>query len=854
MKAQLTLTALLVFIMRCALALPQQPPSLVSVDIQSLPIDKAVSAWAEQTGYQVLIATECVDDGRTSPSVRGTYTPEKALRLLLASTDLAYRFVNSRTVAIQSSTKSDAPAAQRTKAEPKALQVAETAAGGNATSEAIQPGIDTAPSAPSERPKDTAGALPQVIVAAQKRNERLQDVPVPVTVLASDILAQTDQVRIQDYYSTVPGLNVTPRSQSQQVLTIRGVTTGPGNPTVGVVIDGLPFGSSSNLGGGSVVPDIDPADLARVEVLRGPQGTLYGVSSIGGLLDFVTTDPSTEALTGRLQAGLGGVHNGDGTGYNARGSVNVPLSESFAVRASAFSRIDPGYIDNTVSGDDGVNRARVFGGRVSSLWRPLENVSLKLSALYQDSKGDGSSVVVLQPGKPDLSQNYIPGLGAYDRRVQVYNATLTAKLGRADLTSITGYNINEFSDSSDFTAAFGALSQRQFGTRGTGVFFDNKTDKFTEELRLNMPFGQRFEWLVGAYYTHEKSPYTQHIVALNSTSGLRVGDWGVLSFPSTYEEYAGFTDLTVRFTDRFDIQFGGRESHISQGTQETDSGPYATVLLLSPSPKIGPRAEASENAFTYLVTPRFRISPNVMAYARLASGYRAGGTNVAPGDPPQYDPDKTRNYELGLKADSPGGRLSIATAVYYIDWKDLQLALIDPTTLQGYTGNASRAKSQGLEIEAQARPFRRFTISGWVAWSDAVLKERLPASSSVYGASGARLPLSSRFSGYMSVNQGFSLFAAATGFAEAAVSYIGDRKGLFTRSVLGVPQPRQDYPAYAKVDLRTGATYGSWTVNLYANNLTDRRGIIGGGIADINPVSFEYIEPRTIGMSLVRIF
>src|SRR6202012_4446346 len=177
-----------------------------------------------------------------------------------------------------------------------------------------------------------------------------QDVPVPVTAIRADKLISDNQVRLQDYFTSVPGLSYAPNNQNQYV-TIRGITTGGfSNPTVGVVIDDVPFGASNALGGGQVIPDFDPGDLARVEVLRGPQGTLYGASSMGGLLKFVTVDPSTDGVSGRVEAGVSDVSHGAELGYNVRGSINVPLSDTFAMRASAFTREDPGYVDNPVLG------------------------------------------------------------------------------------------------------------------------------------------------------------------------------------------------------------------------------------------------------------------------------------------------------------------------------------------------------------------------------------------------------------------------------------------------------------------------------------------------------------------------
>jgi outer membrane receptor protein involved in Fe transport len=157
--------------------------------------------------------------------------------------------------------------------------------------------------------------LEEIVVTAQKRTERLQDVPVPVTVLKGETLVDTGKTRLESYYTTVPGLSMASSGGGDANLTIRGISTGANtNPTVGIVLDDVPFGSTSTLATATFAPDIDPSDLARIEVLRGPQGTLYGASSIGGLLKFVTVDPSTERLSGRVQADTSRVYNGAAAG------------------------------------------------------------------------------------------------------------------------------------------------------------------------------------------------------------------------------------------------------------------------------------------------------------------------------------------------------------------------------------------------------------------------------------------------------------------------------------------------------------------------------------------------------------
>jgi len=239
--------------------------------------------------------------------------------------------------------------------------------------------------------------LQEIVVTAQKRIERLQDVPVPVTALDAETLAQRNQNRLQDYFAAVPGLSLNAGSfggGGQQNLSIRGLATGSfSNPTVGIAIDDVPFGASNQVAwGAALIPDLDPGDLDRIEVLRGPQGTLYGASSIGGLIKFVTRDPSVDGPSGRAQVLVNGVQHGE-LGYSARGSANVPISDVLAVRASGFTRRDPGYIANVSTGQHDVNRADVYGGRLSVLWKPSAAVSLKVAALLQNTEGDGNPAV-----------------------------------------------------------------------------------------------------------------------------------------------------------------------------------------------------------------------------------------------------------------------------------------------------------------------------------------------------------------------------------------------------------------------------------------------------------------------------
>jgi len=829
----------------------------VTVDISSEPLAAALIDFSKQTGIQVITPGSSVK-GLSTHGVHGEMPASSALRRLLEGTSLGFHSLGPNTIGIdRAAAKPIAGGLSATGANSPAA-VAQVPAPGDVHAPSVmnEPGIDYS--------KGSQPALDEVIVTAQKREERLQDVPVPVSVVKADSLVENNQLRIQDFYTSVPGLSVMPSTSgsggSFQSVAIRGITTGVyTNPTVGIAVDDVPYGSSTAVGagGGMVAADIDPADLARIEVLRGPQGTLYGASSMGGLIKYVTVDPSTDALSGRVEANMEGIVHGAKLGYGTRASANIPLSDSLALRVSGFTREDPGYIDNVQTGQRGINEDHVSGGRVAALWRPSSAVSLKLSALYQDAKSDGFSDVYRPvngyPGPPlgEWQQDSLRGTGQSNRSVQAYSATLKAALGVAELTSVTGYNINQYSDTYDLTYYFGSLTQGQFGVTGTPSPERNKTDKFTQEFRLSTPLGEHVDWLLGAFFTHEDSQYSQSILAENPATGAVVGDFYNVGFLPRYTEYAGFTNITLRFTPRFDIELGVRDSQIRQSYSELDSGPFLTAILDEPSPHIVPEDHTGANAITYLLTPRFKVSPDLMVYARIASGYRPGGPNLtlSPGTPPEYNPDKTENYEIGAKADLLDGALSIDGSLYYIDWKNIQISLVNAQTGLGYTGNGSEAKSQGLELSVDSKPIAGLTIAAWLTFSDAVLTQAFPVISSAYGASGDSLPYGSRFSGNLSLHQEFRLTDSLNGYFGGSVSYAGEREGEFTSS-----SARQELPAFARTDLQAGAKYDGWTLNFFINNLADRRGVLAGGLGSYPPFAFSFIQPRTAGFSIVRTF
>jgi iron complex outermembrane recepter protein len=832
------------------------------IDIPAGSLGLALQNLARAEDIHVIFVSEDVA-GILSPRLTGSLTADEALARLLSGTKLTYKHLGTNTVtviptaAVQPPTTSGNAAgsndgeAGQAKSLGERFRVAQADQGGGVASTPVGGRSSTAQDGSSG-----IGGLEEIVVTAQKRNERLQDVPVPVTSINTQSLVDSNQLRLQDYYSQIPGLSVTPAdTRGAPVLAIRGVTTGGSlNPTVGITVDDIPYGSSVNLGGGFAAPDLDPSDLARIEVLRGPQGTLYGASSIGGLLKYVTVDPTTDGLRGHVQVGTNRISHSNDLGYDASAAVNVPLSTTFAVRVSGFTRQDHGYIDNVLTGERGINTLDSRGGRLSALWRPSDAFSLKLSALFQHAAAEGASEVDL--GLGDLNQSRVRGSGGFDRKIQAYSAVLKAKFGTLEVAALSGYSLNRGGDSQDFTSVYGAaVTDPLFQVPGTPTSESYQTRKFTQEVRVSAPLGSQFEGLVGVFYTHETSHNVQDIFAADPFTGIRVGQLVNDDVPSRYEEYAGFADLTWHPTDRFDIQIGGRESQNRQKYRETLTGPlYPLFYPQLTSPVVNPEIDTQDNSFTYLLTPRFKVSADLMVYARLASGYRPGGPNQTStlfNAPPSYRPDRTNNYEIGVKGNVLDQLLSFDASLYYITWKDIQLTFVDPTTFAGYFVNASRARSQGIELSTQARPAHGLTIAAWVTWNDATLTRALPmgGDGSPVGAPGSRLPNTSRFSGNLSIQQDFPVAGNVTGYIQGVLSYVGDRVGVFT----GTPD-RQGFAGYAKTDVRAGLKDDEWTLNLYVTNATDRRGVLTGGLGTVNPAAFTYIQPRAIGLSVDRHF
>ncbi|MEO7066849.1 MAG: TonB-dependent receptor [Rhodanobacter sp.] len=703
----------------------------------------------------------------------------------------------------------------------------------------------------------SATDLDTVVVTANKRSERLQDVPMAVSALSGDDLERQSAQSFADYATQVPGLNAVSLGAGQTQLTLRGITSGAGTPnaTVGTYIDDTPFGSSTVYSAGSsLTPDLDPADVERIEVLRGPQGTLYGSNTLGGLLKFVTVKPDSTAVAGRVSVGGSSVSDG-GYGADAHAMFNLPLvRDKLALRVNAYTRHDPGYIDNVATGEKNVNDAKVNGGRAQLLWTPSDTFSLRLSALAQNLQSDalangGVDVdpLTLKPIHGDLKQSRAVGTGEFGVRYRLYDATANANFGWAQLVSVSSYSTLDKTSNKDLTPAFGAILEPALGVPNAGISIKNPIHmgKFSQEVRLQSPDDQVLEWRAGVFYTREATNNVQDILLFDATTGapidypMTVGHVDV--GPVVFTEWAGYADVTWHATPQLSIMLGARYTH-----DTTDFTQKGTGLLLGESDF---SINGSDNPTTFLINPSFKFNDDLMAYARIASGFRPGGPNVnvppGLGAPLTFGPDKLVSYELGLKSTLLDKRMTLDVSGFYIDWDKIQLT----TTAGGFVflGNGGKARSQGVEANWQYAAARGLVLSANATWTDAQLAADTPEG--LYGYKGDALPWVPKWNANVGVDYDFPIAGSWSGFIGGNYRYIGARKTDFQAE----PGPRFDVPGYNRVDLHAGLYYDKWTFQVYVKNLNDNRGISSVSSETTSafgsPFDAVYVTPRTVGLS-----
>lgn len=842
----------------------------------------ALRTLAKERDVQLVYRTELVGDHQTGGAA-GDLTFEEALTQLLSGTGLTYRYLENNAVTIvpipssSPSTAATSAARERAGASGKSqdsaresddkegaqgksllerLRLAQGAQGASSKSSPSEGGDSTASRA--NRTSDTSLGSPvileEVVVTAQKRVEKLADVPMSVSVVSGEQLVRTQSTTLQDIANRVPGVQLVATTAVTNQITIRGISLGAGaiNSSVATYVDETPYTSQGPFAASALIaPNFDPYDIARVEVLRGPQGTLYGANALGGLLKYVTNAPDPSGFSASALVGGSTVDHG-GSGYETHGMVNIPLADNAAFRLVANDTRFPGYIDDPARGKTDINGVDRWGVRAAVLWLPEPDLSIRLSGAYQhlhagDTGTEDLAAGTLRPLFGDLKQERTL---AQPLQIinEIYNATVDWDLKFATLASATSYSKASLRDDADASLTFGPIVSGLFGGHyGATIPLTEPIHSFTQEIRLSSERGTRLEWLLGGYFDNEAANELEPVYPVDLDTGQTLTNFqptlGTYRITSTYREYAGFANAGYHLTDALEIGLGGRYSENSQKYHQISNGIFTgNTDFVTPS---------KQNVFTYSADLKYRVGPTATIYTRWATGFVPGGPNdVIPGShlPASFRSSSTTNAEIGLKGSAANGRISYDFDVFNVNWHDIQLFAIFGN-LEGIT-NGGKARSRGFEGSVSYSPIRQLTLSLNGAYTDARLTQDTPAS--VGGFSGDRLPESPHFSGTLSADYERPLWGQVSGFGGIDWHYSGDRL-----SELLATSPRQTLPSYSMVDLRAGVRVREYDITAYVKNVGDVRAISSLSPETIHGVAAEsaFIQtPRTVGVTLAAKF
>ena len=754
---------------------------------------------------------------------------------------------------------------------------------------------DQAASGTADSGPARSDVLQEIVVTAEKRASTVQDTPISMTALSGDLMRAQGIASLSDVIQAVPGISVRTAGPGQTELEMRGLSSSGGAaPTVGFYLDDYPLSPPAAALNGKVVVDPDLYDLKRVEVLRGPQGTLYGSGSMGGTVKLVTTAPQFNSM----QASAEGIASGtNGGGFNRGGNfmLNVPLvDDALALRVVLTDKFTDGWINRVVLGQQfplptnpgpcgagwpgctrgdvtavtpqqvvpRVNWERLEGGRASLLWQPIEPLKIDAIAMYQKIDMGDYSQFDLPPGITDARyQPFNAGEPVYDI-FRLYGLTLTYDMGFAQLTSASSYYTREENQTQDDSEALFSV----VGLFGVSIpqFYNipfNETDStrvFSQEVRLASTGSGPLQWIAGLFYTDFESIFTEYNasvpLAFISTGGAAANPTGLIyqaNNPYHIKQYAVFGEGTYALTDTLKLTAGVRWYKFNSRADEETAG-FATT---------SGNAAQTLNTFTQSnsganpkVTLSYESNRELTVYGTIARGFRPGGINqqipasICTINTETYGPDSTWNYEVGEKARLLDNRLLLNADVYYIHWNQVQQIVNQPC---GYplTENAGTAASYGPEIEltAQLTPEWMLTFSG--TYTHATITSANAAINAVDPAltSGLAILNVPKYTETTSLTYTKRAFDDVDFTARLSNSYVGE--------MTDIEYVYATLPAYNLVDLRLGLTGGRWSAYLFGNNLTDKRAQLG-----INTTAFAWTipsvervvtnQPRTIGLDV----
>ena len=676
----------------------------------------------------------------------------------------------------------------------------------------------------------------RVVITANKRAEKQREVAGTVSVLAGSDLERRGARDQEDSLKLTPGVQFNKGDIASNTITIRGIGTSTANegsggqqgPT-GSYLEDVPLASPTGKG---VVLDPLTWDLDRIEVLRGPQGVLFGSGSLGGAVRYLFNKPRLSEFEASVKGEYAKAAEGAGT-FSVYGMLNAPISAGMAaVRVVAFDRKDPGYIDNLGTGSKDANDLHQSGGRVLLTVKPVKALTATLVASTQETKqGDTFSV----SPSPDRLAHSAPNNSRRSSTTDFYSLTVDYDLGGQTLTSITGHVRNKsttFIDDTELFASVGLVLPQVYRPGSSS----GKAS--SQELRIASNPGSALSYVAGVFYQTSKASGSAKQIDPSAFFGLT--DLVDLQSKVGGTETALLGDTEFSFGGGWSAGLGGR--YYRTTTESSQTG----TQFGAPSNATPP--DGKDSGVTPKVTLKYRFDENLW-YALASKGYRYGGVNgSAPFKP--FKSDALWNYETGIRL-SPGAGVQVDLTAFYLDWKDPQFTYFIPNGRLPESGiaNVSKARSIGLEGALRYRLSTALDFAVSLAYIDAKTTAPVDIPSggptSVTAPSGSRLPGTPKLQGAMQANARFAGPFDSQGRFNATVTHVGDRV-----MFLGGNKPAD---AYDTLDLGLNIVKGNLTLATGLSNATNEKGVqsVTGAPAGVGAFAQYFLQrPRTLTVSL----
>jgi outer membrane receptor protein involved in Fe transport len=681
-----------------------------------------------------------------------------------------------------------------------------------------------------------------VVVTANRRAQQLSSVPIAVQAVTAKDLNMLGATDFSDYAGSLVGVQSVDAGTGRDEIFMRGVAAPQGyigmESAVGVYLNDVPISE------GSGQPDLNLYDINRVEVLRGPQGTLYGSASLGGTIRLITNEPQMNVMDGHVDSEFSETDHG---GFNATysGVLNIPLiPDTAAVRAVIYGRNPSGYIDNPALGRKDVNSEDTYGGRVTLRVKPIDRLTADFMALEQHTRQGAYNEVDAVSGDPLQLDQYRAISEPFLDSTQVYDMTARYGADAYTASSSTSFSRRTRGIYDDDTGL------ELFGNGALTPSYQNyRAESLTQEFRISSVSTTPFSWLAGAYFDRTADNFFQSVDSLGAGGEFDLPSDNVAllyQLVDTKQE-ALYGEVGYSLTRALTLTLGLRSSHLDLSSNSLRTGYLFGGALVNAD-------EATENPVAPKINLSYRVTPGALVYAQAAKGYRVGGVNVTiePTNdgflfPKSYGPDSLWNYEVGFKGTGFDRRVNFDTDVFYIDWKDIQLDLQHDG--YDYFANAGDAVSKGLEVQVDALATHDVQIGVQASYTNA----RLTTTTSGVGMAGDRVPYVPQISGsaYITVMQHI---AAGRLYEHLDAQHVGTADTGFGES------GNMSFGGYTLTNAKIGIDTENWSIALFAKNIFNKlaelyaRPYNAAAITAPGVESITIARPLTVGIQISRSF